>query len=202
MITVHITDDHKMLIEGLSALINESDIATVTGMSYTLEACRKTFAFQRPDVLLLDLQLPDGNGLDFCSEIKQKYPQLKVLALTTYCEYSTVRRMMDNGADGYVLKNAIFDEILEGIEAVMRGELFLCKDAQSLLRKEPSQNVYLTPTERSILRLIAEGYKNKEIADQLSLSVETIKSYRKNLILKFDMRIAAIVTMAIRKNWI
>lgn len=202
MITVHITDDHKMLIEGLSALINESDIATVTGMSYTLEACRKTLAFRRSDVLLLDLQLPDGSGLDFCAEIKQKYPHLKVLAFTTYCEYSTVRRMMDNGADGYVLKNTIFDEILEGIEAVMRGELFLCKDAQSLLRKEPSQNVYLTPTERSILRLIAEGYKNKEIADQLSLSVETIKSYRKDLILKFDMRIAAIVTMAIRKNWI
>ncbi|MDR2920712.1 MAG: response regulator transcription factor [Tannerella sp.] len=202
MITVHITDDHKMLIEGISALINESNIATITGVSYTLEVCRKMLAFQRPDVLLLDLQLPDGSGLDFCAEIKQKYPHLKVLALTSYCEYSTVHQMMDNGADGYILKNAIFDEMLEGIEAVMRGEQFLCKDVQSMLRKVPNPSAYLTTTERSILRLIAEGYKNKEIADQLSLSVETIKSYRKDLILKFDMRIAAIVTMAIRKNWI
>lgn len=202
MITVHITDDHKMLMEGLSALISKSQTATVTGMSHSLKACREALAFQRPDILLLDIQLPDGSGIDFCKDIRQKYPFLKIVALTTHNENSMIRQMLDNGADGYILKNAIFEEILEGIEAVMKGKRFLCKDAKALLNKQPDPKVYLTLTERSILRLIAEGYKSKEIAGQLALSEETIKSYRKNLIDKFGMRMAAIVTMAIRKNWI
>lgn len=202
MITVHITDDHRILAEGLSALINDSHIATVTGVSYSLATCRNALAFRRPDVLLLDVRMPDGCGLDFCDEIKQKYPTLKVLALSSHNEYTMVYRMMESGANGYIFKDTVFEELLAGIETVMNGGKFLCEKAKLLLEEKFSRNQYLTDTERAILRLIAEGYKSKEIADELSLSVETIKSYRKNMILKFDMRIAAIVAMAIRKNWI
>lgn len=203
MITVHITDDHKVLTEGLCMLINETNIATVTGVSYSLSGCRNAIAFKRPDVLLLDIKLPDGNGVDFCAEIRKKYPALKILALTTHDEYSVVRRMMENGANGYILKNALSEEIISGIEAVMNGEVFLSEEVDHLIKKQKNQAIWLTARERELLRLIVNGYTNQEMADELYLGVETIKTYRKNLILKLGAKNSMIlVKMAIENQLI
>lgn len=188
MIKVHITDDHKMLVEGLCNSINESGIANVTGISYSLAECRNSIAFNIPDVLLLDLNLPDGSGIDFCIEIRQKYPELKILVLTTHDEYSIARRVMDNGASGYILKNSLSEEVIAGIEAVMEGETFLCDEIDILLKKQSEQPVWLTAREQELLRLIVDGYTNQEIADKVFLSIETIKTYRKNLILKLGAK--------------
>lgn len=203
MITIHITDDHKILTEGLSILINESKTTLVTGISHTLAECRSAFSFKRPDILLLDIQLPDGNGIDFCKEMRGKYPELKILALTTHNEYSVVRRMMDNGAHGYILKNSLSEEILAGIETIMNGEIFLCEDVDILIKKQDEKNVWLTTRERELLRHIVDGCTNQEIADKLFLGVETIKTYRKNLILKLGAKNSMVlVKMAIEDKLI
>jgi DNA-binding NarL/FixJ family response regulator len=203
MIKVHITDDHKMFVEGLSDYINKSGIATVTGVSHTLAGCRNALAFHSPDVLLLDINLPDGSGIDFCSEIKQKYDSIKVLALTTRDEYSTVRRMLDKGASGYILKNSLMEEVIAGIEAVVNNEIFLCDEMDKLMKKQINETVWLTAREEEILQYIVNGFTNQEIAEQLCLALETIKTYRKNLISKLGAKNSMIlVKMAIEKKLI
>jgi DNA-binding NarL/FixJ family response regulator len=203
MIKVHITDDHKILVEGLKVLISESENITITGVSYNLEECRKALMFQTPDVLLLDLNLPDGSGIDFCSEVRKNYPEVKVLILTTHNEYSVAKRVMDNGASGYILKNALSEEIISGIETVAEGESFLCDEIDILMKKRVDEQIWFTAREKELLQLIAEGYTNQEMADKLFLSPDTIKTYRKNLILKVGAKNSMIlVKMAIENKWI
>jgi len=203
MIKVHITDDHKILVEGLQMLINESKNIKVTGVSYSLEACRKSLLFETPDLLLLDLNLPDGSGIAFCSEVRAKYPNIKILILTTQNEYSVAKQVMNNGAFGYILKNALSEEVITGIETAMRGELFLCDEIDILMKKQKEQQIWLTFREKEILRLIVDGYTNQEMADKIFLSVETIKTYRKNLIFKLGAKNSMIlVKMAMENRWI
>ncbi len=115
MIRVHIVDDHKLLVEGLVKLINESAQAEVSGLSYNAAQCKLALISDIPDVLLLDINLPDANGVELCAGLKAMYPTLKILALTSYGEYSVVRRMIESGASGYVLKNAMSEEVSAGI---------------------------------------------------------------------------------------
>ena len=203
MITVHITDDHKMLVQGLCISIERSGIAMVTGMSHSLGECRQSLAGRPPDVLLLDLNLPDGSGIDFCAEVRRDYPEVKILVLTTHDGYSTVRRVMESGALGYILKNAVSEEVIAGIETVARGESFFCEEIDTLMKKQSEQPVWLTSREQELLRLIVDGYTNQEIADEVFLSVETIKTYRKNLILKLGAKNSMmLVKIAIEKKLI
>lgn len=193
MIEVAIVDDHKILTEGLKGLIDESGIARVVGVAHSATQCRLSIGFWKPRVLLLDVNLPDINGVDFCKELKAKYPDLGVLALTTHNEYSIVRQMLDNGASGYLIKNAMSEEILAGIQAVAQGEAFFSHEVDVLMKRSPESNIWLTPRERELLKLIAEGLTNGEIAQQIYLSPETIKSYRKNLLLKLDAKNTAVL---------
>ena len=203
MIQVHITDDHKMLAEGLKRSIEESNIAKVTGTSSNLAECRTALENQLPDVLLLDVSLPDGNGVDFCAEIKKTYPTLKILILTTYNVYSVASRAMENGASGYILKNSLSEEVIEGIETVMDNKIFLCDEINVMMHKRSEQQVWITARERQLLRLLVEGYTNQEIGDEMFLSIETIKTYRKNLILKLGAKNSMVlVKMAIEQQLI
>lgn len=203
MIRVQIVDDHKMLVEGLSKLIDESGIAKVTAASHNAAQCFQTLSNEVPDVLLLDINLPDANGVDLCAELKSKYPDLKILALTSYGEYTVVRRMIENGALGYVLKNAMSEEVIAGIEAVASGEVFLCHEVDVLMKKQKNTAIWLTPQERKLLKLIVEGYTNPEIAEKIFLSSETIKGYRKNLLFKLGVKnTATLVKLAIEQKLI
>ena len=198
MIQVAITDDHKMLVEGLKKMIEESGQAQVIGMAHSGKECRSLLNQELPDVLLLDINLPDISGVDLCAELKQNYPNLKILALTSYGEYSMVRRMLDNGALGYVLKNAMCEEVIEGIATVAQGEPFLCHEVDMLMKKQADTSVWLTPREEALLKLIVEGYTNPEIAEKIFLSPETIKGYRKNLLFKLGAKnTAALVKIAL-----
>ena len=198
MIKVAIVDDHKILTEGLSSLIAESEWAKVVGVAHSAADCRNSIGFWKPDVLLLDVGLPDISGVDFCKELVGQYPDTRVLALTTHNEYTIVRQMLDNGAAGYLVKNAMADEVLAGIQAVASGETFLSHEIDLLMKKPSSKNIWLSPRERELLRLIAEGMTNSEIAEQIFLSPETIKGYRKNLLLKLGAKnTAVLVKMAI-----
>ncbi len=201
MIKVQITDDHRMLVEGLTKIINESGFAKVIATAGTAMACRKMLAAELPDVLLLDIHLPDGNGIDLCSELLAKYRGLKILALTSFREFAIVNRMLDAGVLGYVLKNATSEEVLMGIQIVAGGERFLCDEVILLLKKQSPNTVVLTKNEQELLKHICEGYNTAEIAERMFRSFETINTYRRNLLFKLNAKnTAALVKMAIEQK--
>lgn|SRR5690606_191465 len=202
-IKVGIVDDHKILTEGLNSLVEESDFAQVVGVAHSAQQCRDRIAFWHPDVLLLDVSLPDLSGIDFCKELTTNYPDLKVLALTSHNEYAVVKQMLINGASGYLVKNAMSAEVLAGIKAVYSGEKFLSHEIDLLLKRQSPKAIWLTDRERELLKLVAEGYTNIEIADKIYLSPETIKGYRKNLLLKLGAKnTAVLVRMAFEQKLI
>ncbi|MDD2246649.1 MULTISPECIES: response regulator [Proteiniphilum] len=201
MIQVLIVDDHKILVEGLKKLIDESEFATVCSTAYTGKECLQQLTLKKADVVLLDINLPDISGIDLCKEIHQRYPDLKIVALTSYGEYAMVRRTLENGAMGYVIKNAMPEEILLGIRTVMDGERFLSEEIDMLMRKRSRNPVWLTPREKELLQFIVEGYTNPEIADKMCLGNQTINSYRKNLLLKLGAKnTAVLVRMALEEK--
>lgn len=203
MIKIAIVDDHKILTDGLKSLIEESGIAKVVGIAHSATECRNSIDFWKPDVVLLDVGLPDISGVDFCKELKEWFPQISVLALTTHNEYSVVRQMLENGALGYLIKNAMTEEVLAGIQAVADGETFLCHEIDVLMKRPKEAHLWLSHREREMLKLVAEGLTNGEIADRIFLSPETVKSYRKNLLLKLDAKnTAVLVRIALERKLI
>ena len=149
--------------------------------------------FEQPRVLLLDINLPDTSGIDLCKEITTKYPHVKVVALTSYSEYAIVRQMFDNGASGYVIKNAMPEEILLSIRTVDNDETFLCDEIDLLMNRPVTEQVWLTPRERKLLKHIVDGHTNPEIADLMFLAVDTVNNYRKKLLYKLNARNTAVL---------
>lgn len=203
MITVQIVDDHRILVDGLKKLIDDSDTAKVLSVAYTAKECLEGLRLEQPDVILLDINLPDSNGIELCKEIKKRYPNIKIVALTSYTEYAMVREMLENGANGYVIKNAMPEEILESLKVVTSGGVFLCEEIDMLMRRRDFNPIWLTPREKELLRHIVNGHTNPEIADKMCLGVETVNSYRKNLLFKLNARnTAVLVKMALEQKLI
>jgi DNA-binding NarL/FixJ family response regulator len=200
-ISVAIVDDHKMIAEGLEKLINESNIARVIWKAYSIKSCLSMLECRQPDVLLLDIGLPDGNGIDACAQIKKQYSGVNTMMLTSYGELAVITRALNEGASGYVLKNSMSEEIMEGVITVASGGRFLCEEVDLLLKNDRIQRITLTSRERELLKLIVEGCSNNEIAQKMCLGYETIKSYRKNLILKLNAHnTAVLVRMALEQK--
>jgi DNA-binding NarL/FixJ family response regulator len=197
---VIVCDDHKILVDGLVKLINASDFLEVIGIAYTANECSHLLEYSQPDVLMLDINLPDADGIEYCKELITKYPNLNILALTSYGEYSVVKRMLENGAKGYVIKNSMPEELIEGLLAVSTGETFLCHEVEILVKSSAENSLWLTPREHELLKLIVEGYTYIEIADKLFLSPETIKSYRKNLCFKLGAKNTAVLVKIAIEN--
>jgi len=186
---ISIVDDHRIVVESLSKLIAESGISQVSDVYFDLQTCRKGLEKTLPDMLLLDISLPDGDGVEFCAELKNKYPELKIIMLTTYKEFSIAKRALNNGALGYILKNAEIEEILAGIKAVSRGEQFLCEEIDLLLKeKRDEEIVWLSVREKEILKYIAEGHTTREIAGLICRNEETVRTHRRTLLIKLDAK--------------
>ena len=189
MIKVFIADDHKMVVQSLSNMINESEIARITEAYYDLKSCRAGLAKSLPDVLLLDIGMPDGDGVEFCAEMTKIHPGLKVVMLTSYKEFNVAKRALHSGAIGYVLKNAESEEIFAAIETVNEGERFLCEEIDILMKSRPKEEgTWISSREKEILQSIADGYTTKEIADMIFRDEETVRTVRKNLLIKFVAR--------------
>jgi len=187
-----------MIVKSLSGMINESGIARVTDVYYDLQSCRAGLEKALPGVLLLDIGLPDGDGVDFCGEINLRYKKLKVIMLTTYNEFSIAKRALFNGALGYILKNAESGEMLAGIVAVSRGKQFLCEEIDLLLKEKRNEEIiWLSHREKEILQHIADGSTTVEIARFINRDEETVRTHRKNLLIKLDARNTA---EAVRKG--
>ena len=200
-VRVAIADDHTAVAEGFERLINESGVAGVIGKAYSASGCMALLAQSETDVLLLDVTLPDGNGIDLFLQIKTLYPDLKVLILTSHSELPAIKRALDSGVSGYIMKNAAAAVIIEGIRTVTSGERFLCKETQRLLHQRDCQTILLSRREQELLRLIVAGKSGIEIADSMNLGYETIKSYRKRLMLKLNTsNTAELVRMALEQK--
>ena len=201
-IRVFIVDDHPIILDGMRQLIDDTEGITVVGCAATGRDCRKLLKEKEADVILLDINLPDASGLDLCLYIQENYSNLKVLALSGFSEYFYIKKMMSNGAKGYLLKNAMPEEIIEGIVTVAKGGEYLSEEAGQVVNSgKEGRQLFLTVRETELLKLIVEGYTNREIADQLCLGVETINSYRKNLLIKLGVKnTAAMVKLAITER--
>ena len=125
-IKVFIVDDHYMVIEGIRSLLqNDKDIEWA-GHASNAASCLAFLQQQQPDIILMDINLPDKSGIDLCKEVKQKYPSVFVIGLSTFNQQSFIQKMIDNGASGYLLKNATKEELLESIQTVASGKTFSC----------------------------------------------------------------------------
>jgi len=201
LIRVAIVDDHTAVAEGFEYLINESKVAGVIGKAFSAKGCLELLAQSETDVLLLDINLPDKNGLDLFNQIKALYPDLKAIMLTSNCELSTIQRALDCGVSGYIMKNSPGAVIIEGIQTVASGKQFLCKETKRMLQQSDNQTVILSRREKELLRLIIAGKSSIEIADSMCLSYETIKGYRKHLLFKLNTtNTADLVRMALEKG--
>ncbi len=188
-IKVFIVDDHYMVIEGIRSLLQNEEGIEWSGHATNAASCLAFLQQQLPDVILMDINLPDKNGIDLCKEVKEKYPSVFILGLSTFNQQSFIQKMMNNGASGYVLKNATQEELMEAIETVSKGKTYLSDEVASSLRKEVVSEIpVITRREKEVLLLIADGLTNAEIAKQLFLSTTTVDTHRKNLLAKFDVK--------------
>jgi DNA-binding NarL/FixJ family response regulator len=182
---VFIVDDHYMVIEGIRSLLQNEKSIEWMGHATNAGSCLAFLRQQLPDVILMDISMPDKSGIDLCKEVKEKHPSVFIIGLSTFNQQSFIQKMMDNGASGYVLKNASQEELMEGIQTVMKGKTYLSDEASKALRKnEDSDAPVLTRREKEVLELIAGGMTNNEIAAKLFLSSTTVDTHRKNLLAK------------------
>lgn len=183
LIRILVVDDHSIFRQGIVGLLaDQADMQLVAEASNGLEAIQQ-FRAHRPDVTLMDLQMPEMNGLDAVIAIRGEFPEAKIIVLTTYTGDVQVLRALKAGARAYLLKNLLHRELLETIRGVHAGRKALSPEASFELA-EHAMDDPLTPIEVAILRLIADGNANKQIADQLSITEDTVKGRIKSILSK------------------
>jgi DNA-binding NarL/FixJ family response regulator len=203
-VKIFITDDHYMIVEGIRSLLQHETGMEWMGHAMTAASCLSFLQQQQPDVILMDINLPDMSGIDLCQEVKTKYPAIHILGLSSFNQQSFIQKMIDNGASGYILKNATREELTEAIETVMNGQKFLSLEAAATIRKnEDSKIPVITRREKEVLALIAEGLTNNEIAEKLFISTTTVDTHRKNLLSKFEVKnTATLIRLAAQHQFI
>jgi DNA-binding NarL/FixJ family response regulator len=183
LIRILAVDDHALLRDGIAALVaGQSDMSLVGQASNGREAIQQ-FRTHRPDVTLMDLQMPEMNGLDAIIAIRGEFPEARIIVLTTYTGDVQVLRALKSGARAYLLKNSLHKELLDTIRAVHAGRKALSTEASYQLAEHATDDA-LSPAEIRVLRLIAEGNANKAIAAQLLVSEETVKGQVRNILSK------------------
>jgi len=207
MIEIVILDDHNLVLEGIAVMLEKrKDMEVVK----TINLGNKLLEYleeHQPNLLLLDINLPDISGLDLCKIITKKYPEISIIGLSNYNESGFVKNMMKNGAKGYLQKNTTKEELVEAILTVHSGEVFLPKVIKERLVNEslgassPTFIPTLTRREKEILDCIADELTNAETAEKLFISIKTVEAHRNNLLQKFDVRnTAGLIRSAMTKG--
>lgn len=199
LIRILAVDDHPLLRKGIAALVNnEDDMKLVAEASNGQEAVER-FRIHRPDVTLMDIQLPGLNGIETISQIRREFPDAQIIVLTTYSGDAQVVRAIKAGARAYLLKRQVHRELIETIRVVHAGQRRIPQEIAVELVDHPNDD--LTPREIDVLRLIASGNANKEIADQLSIGEASVKSYVANILSKLGAKDRAhAVTIGLRRG--
>lgn len=197
-INVVIVDDHPMVVDGLKSLLNEWDAIVITGTFSSGKAILDEVQSFTADVILLDVSLPDANGVDLCKEILTIRPEVKILGMSTYSDVSIIKKMISNGALGYLLKNTQIDYLVQAIMTVQKSKLIFSPEVEKLLIEDNfNEKPRLTRRETEVLQLLAEGETSQQIASKLFLSPLTIDTHRKNLMQKLRVNnVAALIRAA------
>lgn len=209
-VRVLLADDHAILREGLRHLLEEQPDMEVIGEAVDGEDAITLSLQLKPDIIVMDVNMPGIDGIVATRQIIQELPDVKILALSMYPKSTFVVEMLKAGASGYVLKEQAFKELVDAIDTVMAGEVYLSSKAASAMVDKyvrgrqlagKAQDASLTPRERDVLKLLAEGKSSKEIAKIIKMSVQTVDACRRNIMDKLDARsIAELVKYAIREG--
>ena len=203
-IKIVIIDDHPMVIEGISMFLSKSDkfqvVASFTNGLEVLEFAKTNTI----DLILLDVFMPDINGIDLCKLIKLNHPEIVILGMSSQSERSLVMQFIQNGANGYLLKNASKEEFFDCIEKAMVGEIVFSNEVKLIISKPEISDFKKLPTltrrEKEILDLIIKGKNSQEIADNLFLSFLTVQTHRRNIMTKLEVKNIAELINIVQKN--
>jgi DNA-binding NarL/FixJ family response regulator len=209
-VRIVIVDDHQIVRDGLRSVMEKEPGLTVVAEADTgrqgIEVCRQV----TPDVVVMDITMPDLNGIEATRQIKSEAPATRIIALSMHSDKRYVRRMIEAGATGYLLKESAIDEVVRAVKAVAAGGSYLSPEVADVFlegyRKRPGGRTQsfgpeLTDREREVLQLLAEGKTSKEIADALSVSPKTVEAHRRQIMDKLDIHnVAGLTKYAIREG--
>lgn len=214
-IRVLIADDHTVLRDGLKALVNSQTDMAVVGEAANGRSAWQMAKDLRPDVVIMDISMPEFNGINATRALKQERPEIQVLALTAHKDKIYMDQLLQSGASGYVLKLSASNELIDAIRQVASGKVYIDRQMAERLTdlhakqqnlkglRGSVQQKPLTEREERVLRLIAQGYSNKEIAAELSISVKTVESHRANFMEKLELKSRTdIVRHALLQGWL
>lgn len=192
MIKIAITDDHPLLSEGLKNILSKEDMLEVVGCYPNASTMHKALSDGPVDVLLLDINLPDANSIELIKPLRSKYPQMRIIVISVHNEYAVINSVLQEGAQGYIQKNASVEEIVAGVEQVIKGNKFLCSQTKNIVERKSKDELKsvpkLTRREKEVLTEASLGLTTGQIAEKLFISPHTVESHRKNLIEKFDAK--------------
>lgn len=208
---IYIADDHKIVQDGLKSILgNMAEFEIVGSALNGLDCLSDIRGGLEVDVILMDIDMPKLSGIETTAFIKDEFPKIKILGLSMHNELSVIQKLIDAGADGYILKNSDGNELAQGINAVLKGKKYFSTEVTMTLLGQSEEIIStaltdklgdLTEREIEILKLIAEGYSNKEIGDRLFISHRTVDTHRTNLMRKLDVHnIAGLIKFALKNG--
>lgn len=208
MVKILIADDHSMFAEGVESLLSSEADFELCGKANSAAEALRLVDMQKPDVLLLDINLPDQSGLEVCKQVRQLWPDVKIMALTMFNDESYISAMLNMGAQGYLLKNTGKAELSSAIRTLAAGKTYFCQEAtdtvmRSLMRERtagaPKEAPKISRREKEVLKLIVNERTTQEIAAELFISEKTVESHRAALLAKLGARnTAGLVKAAIQ----
>lgn len=200
-----LVDDHAIVSDGLKSLLSGISEYHVVGSCSNGKEALSMLENVKIDIVLMDIDMPEMNGIEATKEIRKRFDQIKIIILTMHDEKSMINMMLEIGADGYLLKNSTKQELLTALEEVQLGKQHLSEEASTILKKKDGEGSevlsQLTEREIEILKLISEGYSNKEVGEKLFISHRTVDTHRTNLMQKLDVHnVAGLVRVAIQEG--
>lgn len=203
-IKVIIVDDHPVVLQGFEYMLQDVEGIQFAGKFSDASSMAEYMQTSKVDVILLDINLPDSNGIDECAAIKKLHPDTLVIAISNINEYSIIQRMLDTGANGYFLKNASADEVIQGIRNAIEGEMVFSKGIEDILKDHETGDIpVVTRREKEVLALLAAGLSSIEIGEKIFISPLTVESHRRNLLQKFQVtNVAALIHKATEMKFI
>jgi len=203
-IKVIVVDDHPIVQQGLEYILQDADRIQLIGKFSNADSMQNYLQNNGVDVVLLDINLPDSNGIDVCATIKELYQDTVVIAISNINEYSIIQRMLNAGASGYFLKNASADEVISGIHLAVEGEVAFSNGIENVLRSHRTGDLpIITRREKEVLSLLASGLSSVEIGEKIFISPLTVESHRRNLLQKFkSSNVAALIHKATEMKYI
>ncbi len=209
-IRLAIIDDHAVVLDGLKAMLNAFENLEVIYTTQSGQALLEYFQTDVPDVLLMDIQMPEINGIDLCKQVLQQHDDIKIIAFSSFDDSNYVKQIFRSGAKGYLLKNSDKHTIVNAIETVMLGDEYMDDTIKKILLQESITGqrrsifeIPLTKREKEIVKLVAEGLSSQEIADKLFISLRTVETHRLNINQKLDVKnTAGLVKEAMKRGLI